>query len=357
MANPGSILLNLATTLSPKKREDILSALANPQTILNANGKTLKDIPSLTQKDIDMIIDIRDSGLLDKELALIRQRKIQVIDIFDATYPKLLKEINHPPLVLYIEGNTSALNEYLFAIVGTRIPTIYGITMAEEFSCALASLGMVIISGLARGIDTAAHKGALTRGKTIAVLGSGISHIYPNENIELAKYIANAGALISEFPMNEPPRRENFPRRNRIVSGLSRGVLVVEAAQRSGALITAHYALEQNREVFAIPGKADSPLSQGTHSLIKEGAKLVDSVKDILEELHIDFTPEKNDNKKLSLPQDEQLVFSALDKEGAHLEEIMHTCHIEQSVLNKIILNLQLKGIIKEIKPSYFART
>ncbi|MEI8350255.1 MAG: DNA-processing protein DprA [Candidatus Omnitrophota bacterium] len=357
MAKTGSILLNLIPALSPKKREDILSVLTDPQAILEADAKTLRGIPSLTQKDIDEILHIRSSGLLEKEFALIAHKKIHVIDIFDAHYPKLLKEISHPPLILYIKGNVDILNEFLFAIVGTRIPTIYGITMAEEFSYTLASLGMIIVSGLARGIDTAAHKGALKCGKTIAVLGSGLCNIYPKENTQLSERIADTGALISEFPMNEPPRQENFPRRNRIVSGLSKGVLVVEAAQRSGALITAHYALEQNREVFAIPGKADSPLSQGTHSLIKEGAKLVDAAKDILEELHVSFDTKKTNDHTLSLPKEEQAVFSLLDKEGAHLEEIIQKCHLEQSLVNKIILNLQLKGVVKEVKPSYFVRT
>jgi len=356
MAKTGSILLNMVATLTPKKREDILSLFIDPQAIFKTDTKTLENIPSLTQKDINEIFRVRESSLLDQELALVAKEKIHVLDIFDAQYPKLLKEISHPPLVLYLKGNVDILNEFLFAIVGTRIPTIYGIAMAEEFSYTLASLGMVITSGLARGIDTAAHKGALSRGKTIAVLGSGLNNIYPKENITLSERIIEAGALISEFPINEPPRQEHFPRRNRIISGLSKGVLVVEAAQRSGALITAHYALEQNREVFAIPGKADSPLSRGTHSLIKEGAKLVDSVKDILEELHLSFDQSETNGQKLQLAKEELEIFSVLDKEGLCLEEIIHKCHIEQSLVSKIILTLQLKGAIKEIKPSYFAR-
>jgi len=202
-------------------------------------------------------------------------------------------------LVLYINGNKAALNKSLFAIVGTRNPTAYGISMAQDFSYNLSLLGIVIVSGLARGIDTAAHKGALKKGQTVAVLGSGLLNIYPRENTHLAERIAEKnGAVVSEFPLHMAPRRENFPRRNRIVSGLSKGVLVVEAAARSGALITAHLALEQNREVFALAGRADSLVSKGAHLLIKEGAKLVDSIDDILEELNISF--EKKDSLTLT---------------------------------------------------------
>ncbi|MBU0694284.1 MAG: DNA-processing protein DprA [Candidatus Omnitrophica bacterium] len=286
MAKEGSIFLNLLN-LSPKKIEDIIFAFKDPQRILDVKRRDLRGILSLRDNDAEEILTAQNSGVLDRELGLISKEKIEVIDIFDENYPSFLKEISYPPLVLYIKGDSGVLNKTLFAIVGTRIPTFYGISMAEDFSCKLSSLGFVIVSGLARGIDTAAHKGAIKKGETVAVLGSGLLNIYPGENKKLAQKISEKGAIISEFPLGEPPLRENFPRRNRIVSGLSRGVLVVEAAIRSGALITARLALEQNREVFALPGKADSPLSKGTHSLIKEGAKLVDSLEDILEELNM----------------------------------------------------------------------
>ncbi|MDD4954706.1 MAG: DNA-processing protein DprA [Candidatus Omnitrophica bacterium] len=356
MAKKSTIFLNLLT-LSPKKIESIVSTLSDCEDIFNLTQKALSQIPLLEQKDAQSITDLRNSGLLEKELESIARENIEVIDIFDKDYPSLLKEIAHPPLVLYVKGDKKLLNEHLFAIVGSRIPTVYGLLSAKEFATKLASLGLVIVSGLARGIDSAAHKGALLKGKTIAVLGSGFMNIYPGENAGLAKDIARNGAIVSEFPLYEVPRKENFPRRNRIVSGLSLGVLVVEAAEKSGALITAHLSLEQNREVFAIPGKIDSPLSRGSHNLIKEGAKLVDSVDDILEELGIEIKNNENGSSAANLNKDEAAVFEIIGSSGAHLEEIILKSRISQSLINKIILDLQLSGVISEIKPSFFART
>jgi len=356
MAKKSTIFLNLSI-LGPKKIESIVSTLSDTEDIFNLSQNALSQIPLLENKDIESLINLRNSGLLEKELECIKKENIDTVDIFDSDYPALLKEIAHPPPVLYIKGDRKLLGGYLFAVVGSRIPTVYGLTSAKEFAMRIASLGLVIVSGLARGIDSAAHKGALERGKTIAVLGSGLMNIYPKENAGLAESIAKSGAIVSEFPLYEGPKKENFPRRNRIVSGLARGVLVVEAAERSGALITAHYALEQNREVFAIPGKIDSPVSRGTHILIKEGAKLVDSVKDITDELNIKFENMGTENNTIALKDDEAVVFDIIGSDGAYLEEIMLKSKISQSLINKIILDLQLSGVILEIKPSFFART
>lgn len=356
MAKNSTIFLNLAKTLTPKKLASIFQALTDSDDILNFSEKRLSEIPLLTKKDIDEIIKLKESDALEKELKRITSENITVIDIFDENYPKLLKEISSPPIVLYVKGNVSVLNDYIFSIVGTRIPSIYGLSMAESFASRLASLGISIISGLARGIDTAAHKGALKTGKTIAVLGSGISNIYPRENKHLSEMISENGALVSEFPLLEPPLKENFPRRNRVVSGLAHGVLVIEAAERSGALITAHCALEQNREVFALPGKIDSPLSKGTHILIKEGAKLVDSIADILEELNIKFENTKEKESTVKLNGEEKTVFEMIESDGVHLEEIILKSNLAQPVINKIILNLQLNGLIREVTPLCFAR-
>ncbi|UCD15781.1 MAG: DNA-processing protein DprA [Candidatus Omnitrophota bacterium] len=286
MTKQGLIFLNLLN-ISPKKIYDIISALGDPQRIFAETESSLRRIPSLTAKNIAQITNLRKSKVLDKELLLIEKEKIDIIDIFDESYPPLLKEISYPPPVLYLKGEKSVFKKPLFAIVGTRTPTLYGISTAARFSYELSASGLVIVSGLARGIDTVAHKQAIKVNGTIAVLGSGLLNIYPRENKRLAKKITETGAVISEFPLNTPPLRHNFPRRNRIVSGLCCGVLVVEAAGRSGALITARLACEQNREVFAVPGKTDSFLSKGTHLLIKEGACLTESIDDILDELNI----------------------------------------------------------------------
>jgi len=286
MASIGSILLNLAD-LHPDKNAAILEFFGSAEALEKPSLHNLRQVPGLTNADAGKLTAVFESGVLDQELALIGKNQIKVLDIFDQEYPALLKEIARPPLVLYVKGGWEVLSQYALAIVGTRVPTAYGLKMAKDFGAQLAGLGIVVISGLARGIDCAAHCGALTRGRTVAVLGSGLLEIYPRENKSLAAEIAEKGAVVSEFSLLTSPAKENFPRRNRVVSGLCRGVLVVEAAARSGALITAHLALEQNREVFAVPGKADSSVSQGTHQLIKEGAKLVETIDDILEELNI----------------------------------------------------------------------
>ena len=286
MAKKGAILLNLLN-LTPQKIVGVLSAFEDIDEILRADAKRLREVPYLQDKDVERILSRKTSAILEQELELIAEENIDCLDIFDQDYPELLKEIANPPIVLYLKGSRRVLGKFLFAIVGSRKPTSYGISIAKDFSDKLSKRGVVIVSGLARGIDTIAHQKAIKEGGTIAILGSGLLNIYPRENKGLAREIASSGAVVSEYPLLTSPLRENFPRRNRVVSGVSRGVLVVEATSRSGALITAHSACEQNREVFAIPGSINSSLSKGTHILIKEGAKLVDCLDDILEELNI----------------------------------------------------------------------
>lgn len=356
MANEGLLLLNL-TCLSLKKAHELVSFLVDPQKIFKITRGDLEAIPSLQEKDKREILNLRQSGILEKELQRIKKEGIEIIGLNDSEYPEFLKEIAYPPLVLYVKGERAQLKTFLFAIVGTRIPTLYGLLSAEDFAYKLSSLGLGIVSGLARGIDTAAHKGALKAGRTVAVLGSGLCNIYPKENIALAAEIIKKGVVVSEFPLATPPRKENFPRRNRIISGLAKGVLVIEAGLRSGALITATCALEQNREVFAIPGKIDSPLSRGTHKLIKEGAKLVEGIEDIMEELNIRLERKGDAPCVIKLLPEEQRVFDTLGSNGLHLEELLIKSKTDLSQLNRIILNLQLKGLIKEARPAYFVRT
>jgi len=291
MVRKSLILLNWAG-LGFKRAKPLFDVFSDPEAVLECNLSQLKEIRGLDEKDALNIVRARESKEFKQELDRIEREGIEVIDIVDPDYPRLLREIYSPPLCLYIRGKREALKQTGFAIVGTRTPTAYGLSMAEKFSASLASLGFVIVSGLARGIDTAVHKGALKAHETIAVLGSGLCQLYPPENQKLSQQIKRQGAVISEFPLATKPLRMNFPRRNRIISGLSIGVLVIEAAQKSGALITANFALEQNREVFALPGKADSPFSRGTHSLIKEGAKLIEDIDDILSELNVEIKSE-----------------------------------------------------------------
>ena len=233
MAKTGLIFLNLLN-FTPKKIKGFISAIGDPQEIFKIKPSELRKIAFLDESDIQRIINARESGIIEEELNIIYKNKITVIDIFEENYPVLLKEIASPPIVLYIKGDCDILNNYCFAVVGTRTPTAYGISLAEEFSSRLAGLGLTIVSGLAKGIDTSAHKGALANGKTLAVLGSGFMNIYPRQNAKLAEEISLNGTVITEFPMKITPHRDNFPRRNRIVSGMSKGTLVIEAAQRSG---------------------------------------------------------------------------------------------------------------------------
>jgi len=312
MAKKGSVLLNLLN-FGPAKVNDVLSVIGDIDCIFKVSASDLRQISSLRKKDVEAILSFRDSKVLDKELKFIEKEKIDCIDIFDENYPSLLKEIDSFPLVLYIKGDLKLLGKFSLAVVGSRVPTAYGVSVAKDFSSKLSELGLVIVSGLAKGIDTVAHEQAVEKGRTVAVLGSGLLNVYPKENKKLAEAISRKGALISEFPLLTGPASINFPRRNRIVSGLSKGVLVVEAALRSGARITARLAAEQNREVFAVPGSINSPLSRGTHLLIKEGAKLVEGVEDILEELNI---------KAETCPESEQ-VLDLKDKKPLRNSEVL----------------------------------
>jgi len=307
---------------------------------------------SLRQKEL--FFQLSERKWAEEELEKAKKENIEVIDFFSPFYPSLLKEIGCPPLVIYVRGEKESLNKRCFAIVGTRLASLYGKMMAEKIAFSLASLGLVIVSGLARGIDTYAHKGALKGGLTIAVLGSGLLNIYPKENLTLAEKIAEKGALVSEFPLEEPPFKKNFPQRNRIISGLSEGVLVAEAPQRSGALITARFALEQNREVFALPGEAFSPLSKGTHLLIKEGAKLVDSLEDILEELNLNLKESLQDVSFLS--PEERKIFDIIDRRGVSLEELILKSKLAREKVMKTVVSLQMRNFIREITPLCFVK-
>jgi len=288
-----------------------------------------------------------------KELEEAEAASISLVPRDDHAYPSLLARIPDPPPLLYVKGSFSPADTYTVAIVGTRNPSVYGIRMAERFARELAGIGCTVASGVARGIDTAAHRGALAaRGRTIGVLGSGILSFYPPENKHLGDRIAEHGALISEFPLHTPPLPANFPRRNRIISGLSRGVLVVEAGQKSGALITAGIALEQNREVFALPGRIGELVSTGTNALLKEGATLVERVEDILEELNIEVqkTPSgKPEKAPVPTGNEEESAILRFLEEPRHVEEIAATVDLPAGRLTSLLLRLELAGRIRSL--------
>lgn len=285
---------------------------------------------------------------------------IKIITINDEKYPEMLKNISNPPYILYGIGDISLLNEFCIAVVGARAATQYGKKVAFKLGQELALHEVVTISGMARGIDTEVHKGSLeAQGKTIAVLGSGIKVIYPKENSNLYKEICEKGLVISEFAPETTPEPGNFPTRNRIISGLSYGIVVVEAKIKSGALITSDFALEQGRDVFAVPGPITSKNSEGTNNLIKQGAKLTSCVEDILEEYYDirGFKPISVVQDELPLLDDkEQLLLNILDFEPTHFESILNNTKLEVGELSTLLLNLQFKGMIKAMPGNYYVK-
>jgi DNA processing protein len=305
----------------------------------------------LDSRSIDALMTLRPRISPDAEMEKLERYRVKVFAYEDPLYPSRLKEIYDYPPVLYVRGSFPAQDEPCLAIVGTRRPTIYGRQVTEEIVTDLAHTKITIVSGLARGIDSVAHRAALDAGgKTVAVFGSGLDTIYPGENAKLAQAIMEQGALVSEYPLGVKPKAENFPLRNRIMSGLSLGVLVVEAGERSGALITAHQAVEQNREVFAIPGSILSPTSQGTNRLIQEGAKLVRNYTDILQELNLTIVVQQAEIKEFP-PADkfESAILEQLSSEPSHIDEICRRSGLTMPEVGSTLAMLELKGVAKQV--------
>lgn len=273
--------------LGPVKKFALLNKFETAKRIYNATEKEILKVDGMSDKIVQNMQKAKDAKLLEKYEKYILKNDIKIINISDDNYPAKLKNIYAPPITIFAKGDISLLNSKSIAIVGSREPSKYGIYVAEKFSKELSKEGITIVSGLARGIDTFAHIGALSSfGKTIAVLGSGIDVVYPKENAKYYREISEKGLIISEYIVGTAPESKNFPQRNRIISGLSDGVLVVEARKNSGTMITTDFALEQGKELYVIPGNITSNLSVGTNNLIKEGAKLVTDVYEILEDLN-----------------------------------------------------------------------
>ncbi|MFC1719184.1 DNA-processing protein DprA, partial [Candidatus Poribacteria bacterium] len=270
------IALNMIPGVGGATFRRLVDFFGSPGTALKASLNDLNRIRGLTPAVCQYIVDHRDKIPVERELEIVERRGCKIITIQNESYPSNLKAIYDPPQLLYVKGELLPEDALAVSVVGTRSATPYGKTVAEQFSNQMAARGVTVISGMAYGIDTAAHTGALDGGgRTIAVMGNGLDVVYPARNLKLMERIIDSGAAVSEFPMGMKPLRNNFPRRNRVISGMSLGTLIVEAPKRSGALITADYALDQGREVFAVPGQIFSEMSGGTHDLIKQGAKLV----------------------------------------------------------------------------------
>lgn len=351
--------LNSIEGVGPVLIKKLISYFKSPENIWDTKIHELLKVDGLGQILAKKILMSRDKYDLDSELNKLEKHNVEIITLKNKLYPKLLKNIYDPPPLLYFKGTLCA-DENLVAIVGSRDASHYGLKIAYEIAYELAKRGITVVSGMARGIDTAAHKGALDgKGRTIAVLGCGLDIVYPRENKELMNTIFHKGAVISEFPIGAQPNAQHFPQRNRVVSGISNGVVVVEANIKSGSLITADFALEQNREVFAVPGQITSNQSGGTNNLIKQGAKIVTTVEDILEELNIENNNKLvaiNDEVKYNLGNDEKVIYSSISNLPIHLDNIIKNTNFTINKLNTIITLLELKGIIKQLPGKQFVR-
>lgn len=340
----------------------LLDHFKSPEAVFNASIRELLKIEGLGEKIANEIIKGPDKNRVEKDLKIIKDLGIKLITINDDMYPKRLKEIYDPPPLLYIRGELKREDDLAVAIVGSRKTNPYGRWITEKLSSELARSGVTIVSGMARGIDSQAHQGAISGGgRTIAVLGCGVDIIYPSENRNLFYQIIENGAVISEFPIGSLPEGGHFPRRNRIISGLSLGVVVVQAGRESGSLITARFALEQGRDVFAVPGNVGLTGSSGTNRLIKEGAKLVESSEDILQEVLPQWRTESSPSKQeeiaeIELDEDERIVFSLLGDAPIHIDTIIRESQFDPGRVSSILLNLELKGFILQWPGKCFTR-
>lgn len=284
--------------------------------------------------------------------------KVDIIGIEDKNYPQNLKYIYDPPKTLYVKGKITEEDRLAVAIIGTRRPSLYGMQMAEHLATDLSQRGITIVSGGARGIDSCAHRAAIKAGaRTICVLGCGIDIVYPPENRGLFEDISQSGAVISEFEMSTPPNKYNFPRRNRLISGLSLGVVVVEAAEKSGTMTTVTHALEQGREIFSVPGRADTATSKGTNRLLKEGAKLIESADDIISELEpLKVLKNLTCRKALDLQEPEKSVYDLISFEPVQFDDILQKSNLQQVKIYSVLTSLELKQAIKRLPGNYFIR-
>ncbi len=369
------VALALTPGLGANKSRRLVEFFGSIQAVFKATLTEL-EAAGLRAVSAQSLATGQSAELAQEELARAQSAGADVIVMDDPAYPSQLKQIYDPPLVLYVRGNVAALSQPGIALVGTRHPTPYGSGMAERLACDLAVRGLVIFSGLARGVDTAGHRGAISaKGKTVAVLGTGIDVIYPKENSRLVEQIvAMGGAIISEFPVNTFAAPQNFPIRNRIISGISIGVLVVEAGEYSGTRITARCALEQNRDVFAVPGNVTNKNSWGPNTLIKQGAKLVATWEDVWEELPADvriaLAPESvNESpgaesaslfEEAELSPHEKKIFALLKAdESTHIDEIVERLEpaVSSSEIFAALFELELAGKVKQSPGKNFVRS
>lgn len=356
------LALNMVPKLGPVKLRRLLDTFGSPEKILALREEELRQVEGIGPEIARSIFRWEETTDVAGEMRRAEKFGAQIVTIGCPEYPKILREIYDPPTVLYVWGDMAAFSRRAMGIVGTRKPSHYALECAKKLSFQIAYAGIAVVSGLARGIDTAAHQGALAaKGVTIAVLGSGLANLYPKENLELAQMIASSGgAVVSEFPMEMQADRQSFPMRNRIVSGCSFGLLVVEASLKSGAMITAQQAVEQGRSIYAVPGRIDQPASQGTNRLIQQGAKLVMSAQDILDDFGILFReperPAEPRKPDVSLSPEQESVYAAIGEDEAAFDEIVMRSSLPASQVMSTLLVLEMKKLVKQLPGRRFVR-
>jgi DNA processing protein len=362
-ATEACIALNMLPTVGPVRLRKLLEVFQEPQQILAAKRSELRKVENIGSEVADQISNWELTVDLSAELQRIRDFGATVITQRSPSYPRPLREIHAPPIVLYVWGELLDRDHHAIGVIGARRTTHYGTESAKKLAYQLAYAGLTVISGLARGIDTAAHQGALAaKGRTIAVIGSGLAKLYPPENGPLAEKIRSGnGAIVSEFSMDIEPDRQTFPMRNRIISGWSHGILVVEAGLNSGALITAAQALDQGRAVYAVPGHINAPSAMGSNRLIQQGAKLVMDASDILDDLEILLpearpSPESVARPLPPLSDQERRVFGAIEATETSIDDIAARSELPSAVVSSTLLQLELKRLVKQLPGKYFVK-
>lgn len=359
-----ALRLNLVSGVGPRLRQLLVNRFGSAAAIFSASPNELRAVQGVGKKLAAAIAEGRDLETAKRELDRCRELNVELLLTSDEGYPASLAEIPDAPAVLYCRGTLEPADQLAVAIVGSRSCTLYGRQQAERLAGGLAKAGVTVVSGLARGIDAAAHRGAIDAGgRTFAVMATGLARVYPPEHADLANEVAASGAILSECPLNQAPVPGLFPQRNRIISGVSMGVVIVEAARRSGALHTARHALEQNRVVFAVPGRIDIPSSEGCHDLLRDGATLVRNVDDVLEDLGplsapvaVSTDEEVHVPRELSLSDQQKAILNLITVDPQHIDVILRNAEIEPSRTLSTVTILEMKRLVQRLPGGYLVR-
>src|SRR6266480_1434743 len=359
------VALNMIEHVGPVRVRQLLEHFGEAPAILQASKQQLLRVHGIGEETVEAIAGWERSIDLTSELKRISDFGCHILTQQDEAYPELLRQIYDPPIVLYVKGRLTSQDKNAVAIVGSRQTTHYGVEVARKLGYQLGYVGVTVVSGGARGIDTAAHQGTLSaKGRTVVVLGTGINIVFPSENAELFERVAANGAVVTQFPFNRTADKQSFPIRNRIVAGMTLGTVVVEANLTSGALITAHFANEYGRQIFAVPGQIDSPRSKGCHELIKKGAKLCEGAEDILSEFEYLFPPSNRPQgasesgvlPALTLSDNEQKAYDVLSKEESNIDEVIRRSGMPASAVSVALLSLEMKRLVKQLPGKLFIR-